>query len=931
MHFEAEVRNGRKINLNKAEFADCCCFGRVKLPRLPDNPAVLDKLISGNHGLSANFLKNVRKYNGGLAFASMVSNRPPADTGHRAYTVHGQVYHFSGDLLPADGANAQFAQLYIIDADEATEQRMKSREREGCDAGLMKMLSDIIASISPLARSYKMMKRVVDEEEERSQLLHTVSRKVVMTLGTSKNYDRHKHNVPAENEIAAVFVSDDGEIPGNRGLMVYPKSGQIKRIPVISEMVDPMSYPLLFPYGDLGWCPNMKMTTQKRLSICQFYSYRIAARPNQLNIQKFCKLWQQYVVDAYCKVEECKLMFLRQNQRCLRAESYNILNDSTASENPGRVGRRVILPSSFIGGPRSQQQLYQDSMSIVSAFGKPDIFVTFTCNPGWREIQEQLLPGQNFHDRPEIVARVFRIKLDELRQDLFKKDILGKCVAHVGVVEFQKRGLPHAHLLLTLASGSKLRTAHAIDGVVSATIPDFEEEPRLYALVRKHMVHGPCGDNNPMCPCMRENVCTKRYPKEFSSQTVKCVNGYPLYRRPDNKRTVTVGRHVIDNKWIVPYNKQLLLKYNCHINVEVCSSLKSIKYLHKYVYKGPDSATVRITVSNSEVVTTQDEIEDYVETRYIGSPEAAWRLQKNMLHFKSHSIQRLSVHNDGEKSVVFEEGNEEEALATAEENMTTLEAFFLENQRSRDAHHNVPPDPEDNHDSRNFLYNEMPQYFVFDSKHGWKPRKKDRGKTLGRMYFVSPKDTERYYLRILLLHRRGAYSFNDLKTIDGITHETFKAAANSLGLVTDDREYDKVLQEAAEKYSPSQIRHLFSNILIFCNPFSPQTLWDDHCDAMSEDIFYRTKNRGRSIASAYEIVVTIIDGRFPLPDYVKLPAEIPEQTTDEDIWMEQTVDHAEVGAQMYATLNVDQKEGADKIMKSLTDERPSNGRCFFID
>lgn len=931
MHFDKEVRSGRSICEDDAEFVDCCYLGRVKLAEVKRQPPVLEKLLSGNHGMSSNFLKNIRKYNGALAFASVVSNRPPVDTGYRAYAVHGQVYHFSGDLLPFDGKSAQFAQLYILDADEATEQRMKSREREGCDAGLMKMLADIIVAISPLANSYKMMKRVLDDEEQRSHELNTAKRQVVMTLGTSKSYDRHRHNIPAENEIAAVFVSDDGEIPGSRGLMVYPKSGQIKRIPVISEMVDPMSYPLLFPHGDAGWCPDMKLTTEKRMSICQYYSYRIACHPDQLNLQKGGKLWQQYVVDAYCKVEECKLSFLRRNQKALRAESYSVLNYSMGNENPSRVGRRVILPSSFIGGPRSQQQHFQDSMSIVSAFGKPDLFVTFTCNPNWREIQDQLLPGQNFHDRPEIVARVFRLKLDELQDDLFKRNVLGKCDAHVGVIEFQKRGLPHAHILLTLCDGSKFKTARDIDKVVSATIPDPQIEPRLYSLVGKHMVHGPCGEINPGCPCMREQACTKRYPKQFSSETKKCVNGYPLYCRPNNQRTITVGRHSVDNQWIVPYNKYLLLKYNSHINVEVCSSLKSIKYLHKYIHKGPDAATVRITVLNNETVATHDEIEDYVETRYIGSPEAAWRLLKNMLHFKSHSIQRLSVHKEDEKTVIYEEGNEEEALASADEKITTLEAFFVENQRSREERNGLPPDPGDEHDSRNLLYAEMPLHFVFNSKKGWSRRQKNAGKTLGRMYFVSPKDTERYYLRMLLLHRKGANSFTDLKTVNDTVFETFKDAANAMGLVSDDREYDNVLMEAAEKYTPSQIRHLFSNLLIFCNPSNPQTLWDKHCEAMSDDIFYRTKELQRSIASAYEIVNTIIDGRYPLSEYVRIPEALPVPVSAEDIWMEHEVDHIRMGEQKYDTLNTDQKNAADRIMIALENECPDTGRCFFID
>ena len=95
-------------------------------------------------------------------------------------------------------------------------------------------------------------------------------------------------------------------------------------------------------------------------------------------------------------------------------------------------------------------QNYQDAMSIVRKFGKPDLFVTFTCNPKWREIVASLLYGQLPQDRPDIVAKVFKQKLDALVNDINKNHIFGVPVAHVHVIEFQKRGVPHAHILIII-------------------------------------------------------------------------------------------------------------------------------------------------------------------------------------------------------------------------------------------------------------------------------------------------------------------------------------------------------------------------------------------------------------------------------------------------------------------------------------------------
>ena len=74
---------------------------------------------------------------------------------------------------------------------------------------------------------------------------------------------------------------------------------------------------------------------------------------------------------------------------------------------------------------------------IVRKFGRPDLFVTFTCNPIWKEITESLLPGQSPHERPDIIARVFKIKLRRLMDDIKINHIFGIPVAHVHVIEFQ--------------------------------------------------------------------------------------------------------------------------------------------------------------------------------------------------------------------------------------------------------------------------------------------------------------------------------------------------------------------------------------------------------------------------------------------------------------------------------------------------------------
>ena len=167
-------------------------------------------------------------------------------------------------------------------------------------------------------------------------------------------------------------------------------------------------------------------------------------------------LCQQYWCDQWVKTEECNLNYIRHNQQKLKSSLYQGLVDAVAADAARDQGRFVVLPSTHIGSPRHCHQQYQDSMAVVRQYGKPDLFITFTCNPKWEEITKHLKQHQTAADRPDIVARVFQIKLQELLKDIVKGKIFGTVTAIMHVIEFQKRGLPHAHILLILESADKL-------------------------------------------------------------------------------------------------------------------------------------------------------------------------------------------------------------------------------------------------------------------------------------------------------------------------------------------------------------------------------------------------------------------------------------------------------------------------------------------
>ena len=121
---------------------------------------------------------------------------------------------------------------------------------------------------------------------------------------------------------------------------------------------------------------------------------------------------------------------------------------------------------------------------------------------------------------------------------------------------------------------------------------------------------------------MEDGKCSKKFPKPFQrSTTVNEDVSHPMYRRrspQDGGLTAQKGRTTIDNSWVVPYNPYLSKRFNCHINIEMCGSPVSAKYMFKYVTKGPDRAMVSTDVRN--------EISDYEDMRSVGSSEASWKL-----------------------------------------------------------------------------------------------------------------------------------------------------------------------------------------------------------------------------------------------------------------------------------------------------------------
>ena len=337
-----------------------------------------------------------------------------------------------------------------------------------------------------------------------------------------------------------------------------------------------------------------------------------------------------------------------------------------ATNTGTHIGKVIILPCMFTGSPRNILQLYQDAMEIVRKYGKPDLFITMTCNPKWCETEEYLLLGRSASDGSDIVARIFNIKKDYLISLILKQKCFRGTLSYVYVIEFQKRGLPHMHSLLTLKHNCKISTPDVVNRYISAEILSSTENPGSHDIV---MIHGPCGTR-----CFNERKCSKQYPKQLRPETLNEENDYPYYRRRKTEiRYHRYDGYTIDNTNVVPYSPMLLQLLNSHINVEVVSSIKVVKYL----YKGYDATAIIIRdIQNESSAIDHDEIRTYTETRYVAPVEACWRILRKPLQDKSHSIMRLPVHLSNQHSIRIVDEANDEALQTALEKKFHASGIF---------------------------------------------------------------------------------------------------------------------------------------------------------------------------------------------------------------------------------------------------------------
>ena len=440
----------------------CCNGGKIKLEPFPTPPDQLQALwVEGSRDAKV-FRKYSRSFANALSLSSIKVNERKFSGGFIPNVIfEGKVMQISGPLKAEEGEKPVFSQLYVHDPQLELSQRIDNMHLPTNLSGqeikiirkIMKSLQDLLKKVNPYIKDFIHICEIPEEDLAQGKLVISAEAR------PAGQHERRYNKQDCLTEVSILTNSHPHD------LVLRKRGGGLTFVSDLNPSAQPLHFTLAFPFGTKGWDREATHAggSTKRVTPREFFCYHIQVRNKESDyLFKMGRLFQEYLCYAQVTNENQKLNYIRMEQKALRSEKYKNIKAAVEEKdkmfpddhNP-KVGRKV-LPSSFHGGPRWFHSKFQDGMAIVREFRKPDFFITMTSNPHWQEIQDALGPGECVQDRPDLVARVFKLKKDQLLSDLIKNDVLGKVAAFCWVIEWQKRGLPHMHLLVILVNNHRL-------------------------------------------------------------------------------------------------------------------------------------------------------------------------------------------------------------------------------------------------------------------------------------------------------------------------------------------------------------------------------------------------------------------------------------------------------------------------------------------
>lgn len=311
---------------------------------------------------------------------------------------------------------------------------------------------------------------------------------------------------------------------------------------------------------------------------------------------------------------------------------------------------------------------------------------------------------------------------------------------------------------------------------------------------------------------------------------------------------------MVTNRWVVPYNPGLLKALQCHINVECVANVECVKYIFKYVQKHSDRASITMSNANEENYQTVDEIALCEDCRYICPYEAYGHLNSFKHWDNKPSVTRLPIYVDKFEKPYWDANNPLTFTRALKKNeKTKITEFFRNNALEKK---NPLTKKQRTIQGKEGPHGFDLKYFEYPEWYAWKQKKNEWSRRvintkrppIGRIHLTQITERVRHFMRLLLLVKVGPTSWINLRTTvngDGVRtiHPSYIAACKALGLLEDDKEHFRCLQEACFYHNARALRTLFVTLLRWSQPVEPKKLWNHFKKELCSDIRNKEKSK----------------------------------------------------------------------------------------
>lgn len=290
-------RNNKGFKHHNPTFSMCCRNGQVVLPPERQPPPFLAELLSGGGPRTAHYKKTIRIYNSLYAFTSLggkIDNKINRGRAPWTFKLSGQNYHLIGSICPVKGETPKYCQLYVYDTENEIENRKNAVPgSDTTDPDIVQGLLLMLNEHNALVHSFRMARdRFQNNEPEECEL----------TLLSSSSASGRPNSIGPSNEVGALIVGDLQDSCGWRDIIVQKKNKKLKRIFETNMHFMQLQYPLLFPFGDQGFHPEIPLRTKQSnkrtkvdpsaepseeskhrlyVSLREYYAYKLMIRLNE--------------------------------------------------------------------------------------------------------------------------------------------------------------------------------------------------------------------------------------------------------------------------------------------------------------------------------------------------------------------------------------------------------------------------------------------------------------------------------------------------------------------------------------------------------------------------------------------------------------------------------------------------------------------------